>query len=229
MKTLQKIAFLVVVVLLLGSAAPPVDTNYGSRTDRSAEELKLYTEALSALIIHADTARSRQLAERALAVDSLHTPSIVLRARTAPTHRERWHLYERALRSDPTNGFVRERAAESAARAGERARAIELYNTMVDTTTNLEIIHSLAMLHLLSNNFDESLSWLDTLDTRFGYSEATSKMRQHIYGSQGRSDLAEQEALKLYNESPYDAYNIADLAEFYEQRGSLEKALELSI
>lgn len=227
MKSLSKIVGLVVLVLLLGSATPPMESLHGSRKDRSSEELKLYTEALSALIIRSDTAQTQQLTDKVLAIDSMHTPSIILQARIAKTPIGRWQLYERALRSDPKNAFAREQAAEAALRANQQKRAIELFGTMADTTSNLEIIYRLAMIHTLSGSFDKSLALLDTLDVRFGYSEATSKMRQHIFKSQGLPEKAEQEALRLFNESPYDAHNTADLASFYEDRAEYEKALEL--
>ncbi len=226
MKSLKKIVGLVILVLFLGSATPPMESQQGSRSDRSSEELKLYTEALSALIIHADTARTQRLTERALAIDSMHTPSIILQARIARTPHNRWQLYERALRSDPTNAVAREQAAEAALRANRKERAVELFESMADTTSNLEIIHRLAMIHLLSKNFESSLALLDTLDVRYGYSEATSKMRQHIYNEQGLPEKAEQEALRLYNESPYDANRTFGTGLFYEGRNEWARALE---
>ncbi len=178
----------------------------------------LYTEGIKKLAIERDNMAAHNLFRRAIALDSLHAPSLFALSSNGlcENEEEAVDMARRAYRIDSTNRWYHGYYGYALITAGRYREALGVYRKLQTTyPKEPDNYRLLAALYEATNDPYMALAVLDSAEMRFGRIGILSRHKRHLLITTRQLDKALEEAQAMVEETPYDRENRVVLAEMY--------------
>lgn len=222
-KWVTKSVLVVMMALMAACTATREATHYPTSTQLPAlpnDSLRTifhYTEGLKASLLMRDTAEVRRHLRTALAIDSLHAPSLYELAQSyINTPAEGLDYARRAVEQDSTNVIYKGLLGRYLASTGEYTEAMRVYEQLVkEEPRNVLNYRLLAALYDQERLPFSAIAILDSAELKLGRVEELAYYKRELLWRVGLFERGEAESKKLIEEYPYDYRNYLMLAELY--------------
>lgn len=192
----------------------PSDVGYAG----NLEPLFYYTEGLKRLRLYNDPERAISLFDKALKLDSTHTPSLFesANAMIGIDPEKALKYSQRANELDTANVWFRSQLGRLMLVTNNYEQALDTYAHLVkEAPANPDNYRVLAALHQQNNQPYTAINVLDSAETKLGKIEELSTYKRQLLISVGLYDKAIEESRNLIRDYPYQDNNYVIIAELY--------------
>ena len=176
-----------------------------------------YTEGLKASLLMQDTSEVRRHLRTALAIDSLHAPTLYEMAQSyIESPAEGLPYARKAVEQDSTNVIYKGLFARYLVLTAGYREALRIYEQLVkEEPRNVLNYRMLAALYDQERQPFSAIAVLDSAELKLGRMEELTYYKRELLWRVGLYDQGEAESKKLIEEFPYDYRNYLMLAELY--------------
>lgn len=203
----------------------PADVGYTG----AAEPLFYYTEGLKAARLYGDSKRALALFDKALSLDSTHTPSLYEAANTAMAENSELALsYSlKANKIDTANIWYRSQLGQMMVVTKNYSKALDIYEQLVEEAPgNPDNYRLLAALYEQNNKPFTAIGVLDSAEYKLGRIEELATFKRQLLINVKLFDKAIAETQALIRDYPYKSSNYVILAELYGASGKDSLAMD---